>query len=191
VAAWLAGYVHRFTQTPSPNYGYDGQRPRWRAVTVHISQGPLEGTLGWLCNPQSQASAHLVVGRAGEIHQLVGLDEAAWCQGGVCKPDLTNPIVAHTVQINRNPNLVSYSVECVGFSRYGQSGALTSVQIDTLGWVLAYLCCRSHLSADRTHILGHYQWDGCTRADCPGFSAGEWEQLIATVANRCLFERGW
>ena len=63
---------------PSPNHGYDGAKPRWRAVTWHIAEGSLDGTLSWLTSPQSQASAHVVIARDGTIYNLVDLDEPAW-----------------------------------------------------------------------------------------------------------------
>src|SRR5690242_21946835 len=83
---------------PSPNYGYFGERPSWRAVTWHISEGSLDGTLSWLTSPASQASAHVVIARDGTIYNLVSLDEPAWAQGNICSPDVKNPIVLDTVQ---------------------------------------------------------------------------------------------
>ena len=179
--------IHR----PSPNYGYAGAKPRWRAVTWHITDGDLEATLSWLTAPVSQASAHIVVARDGSLYNLVPLDQPAWAQGNVCRPDRSNPIVDQTVQADINPNLVSYSIECVGYSRHGVSGALTSVQSDALTRITAYLCWRSRLTADRTHILGHYQWDGCTRSECPGYSRDEWATWVGRVHALCLLWRGW
>lgn len=176
---------------PSPNHGYNGQRPWWRAVTWHISQGSLEGTLGWLCNPVSNASAHLVIARNGQIYNLVDLDEPAWCQGRMQQPDLTNPIVAQTWAGGVNPNLRSLSIECVGMSRYWHGGALTDVQSAALQRATAYLCWRFRLTCDRTHILGHYQWDSVDRHDCPGFSADEWGVWIDRANALCKLWRGW
>lgn len=176
---------------PSPNYGYDGHRPKWRAITWHITEGTLESTLAWLCDPRSQASAHVVVARDGTLYNLVPLSEAAWCQGRVRWPDYTNPIVRQTVDSAINPNLVSYSIECVGFTSEGRGGSLTEPQAAALQRVTAYLCWRSSLSCDRAHILGHSQWDAETRARCPGFSREEWEVWIARAANLARLWRGW
>lgn len=175
----------------SPNFGYPGKRPSWRAVTWHIAEGTLDGTLSWLTSPLSEASAHVVIGRAGEIYSLVALDEAAWCQGGKCDSDRDNPIVMQTVDAGKNPNLVSYSIECVGYSSHGHGGSLTEAQAGALVRVTAYLCRRSRLSADRTHILRHSQWDACTRGGCPGFSTAEMDALVARVHALCLLWRGW
>lgn len=176
---------------PSPNYGYGDALPYWRAVTWHISEGSLEATLAWLRNPISRASAHIVIGRAGEVYSLVPLREPAWAQGAVREPDRANPIVQQTVDAGVNPNLRSYSIECVGFSSYGKGGSLTVPQALALQRVTAYLCWRSHLSCDRTHVLGHYQWDSVSRFNCPGFAPWEWVLWVQRAAELCKLWRGW
>lgn len=176
---------------PSPNKAGYGRQPQWRAVVWHISEGSLAGTVGWLTSPASLASAHVVIGRAGEIFNLVPLNEAAWCHGRTCEPDMKNPIVQQTVDAGINPNLVALSIECVGYSTWGTSGSLTVPQRAALERVTAYLCMRFHLTADRTHILGHYQWDSCSRGGCPGFSTAEWRDMIARVHQLTLLWRGW
>jgi N-acetyl-anhydromuramyl-L-alanine amidase AmpD len=191
VAKALEPFIGTIVQRPSPNKGYGQDRPWWRAVTWHISEGDLESTLSWLTAPISEASAHFVIARDGTIYQLVPTDQAAWAQGGVCNPDLANPIVEQTVTSKVNPNLRSYSIECVGYSGHGLAGSLTQNQAASLQRVTALLCFKAGISADRTHILGHYQWDSCTRPNCPGFASVEWDNWIARVRNLCLLWRGW
>lgn len=176
---------------PSPNRGYGRAIPRRRAVTWHISQGSLASTLDWLCNPRSDASANFVIGRAGELYELVPPDEAAWAHGKTCDPDLSNPIIAQTVNARVNPNLVAISIECVGYSGYGHTGSLTQPQADALQRLTAWCCLHYRLTCDRTHVLGHYQWDSCTRHDCPGFAPEEWREWIARAASLCYLWRGW
>jgi N-acetyl-anhydromuramyl-L-alanine amidase AmpD len=176
---------------PSPNKGYPGKTPHWRAVTWHIADGTLDGTLSWLTSPVSQASAHVVIGRAGEIYSLVSLDEPAWAQGNVCDPDRSRIVIAQTADAGVNPNLVSYSIECVGHSTYGQPGSLTEPQRDALIRVTAFMCLRSRLTADRDHIFRHGQWDSCTRPNCPGYSVEEMQQWIGRVRQWALLWRGW
>lgn len=190
MAEWLPLADH-IIERGSPNSGYPGHTPTWRAVTWHIAEGTLESTLDWLCSPASQASAHVVIARDGAVYNLVPLTEAAWCQGHVCNPDRQNPIVDQTVRAGINPNLVSYSIECVGYSGWGRSGALTDPQAGALARVTAYLCLRSRLTVDRTHILGHYQWDGCSRGGCPGYSVAEWTAWVARARALSLLWRGW
>lgn len=176
---------------PSPNFGYGSELFIPRAVVWHISEGSLGATLSWLRNPASQASAHLVIGRSGEIYNLVELRDAAWCNGRVQDPDRSNPIVQQTVDAGINPNLRTYSIECVGVSSWGHGGSLTVQQAAALQRATAYLCWRSHLTCDRTHILGHYQWDSVTRSGCPGFSQDEWDRWIARANAICHLWRGW
>lgn len=176
---------------PSPNKGYGDAQPWWRAVTWHIAEGSLDATLSWLCDPASNASAHIVIARNGDIYNLVPLTEPAWAQGNVCKPDLSNPIVAQTVTSGVNPNLRSYSIECVGYSTYGKPGALTAPQAAALVRATGYLCLRAHLTVDRAHVLGHCQWDSCTRSGCPGYAPSEWDTWIAAARHLCLLWRGW
>jgi N-acetylmuramoyl-L-alanine amidase len=53
-----------------------------RAIVMHFTAGrSFEKSCDWLCNPQSKASAHVVIGREGEIAQLVPFDKRAWHAG--------------------------------------------------------------------------------------------------------------
>lgn len=90
---WLVRPADRI---PSPNrYGAD-YKPEWvrpvEVLILHYTAGySFEGAARWLSNLvkdkagnpiPSQASAHFVVGRGGEVVQLVPLDERAWHAGG-------------------------------------------------------------------------------------------------------------
>ena len=63
----------------SPNRG--GQlSPRY--LVMHFTAGSsAEESINWLCNPQAQASAHLLIARDGKITQLVAFDRVAWHAG--------------------------------------------------------------------------------------------------------------
>jgi hypothetical protein len=90
-----------------------------------------------------------------------------------------------------NPNLRTLNIECVGYSRFGVNGGLTMPQINTLVELTALLCWEFMLTADKDHILGHYYWDRCTRANCPGFSPWEWLTWRRKVKERVHALRGW
>lgn len=176
---------------PSPNRGgYQGRR-RVRCVTWHITEGGKDASIEWLRNPISAASANFVLDRDGGVTCLVPPGETAWSNGIVQNPDRTRRVIQETVAAGVNPNLVTVSIECVGNSSHGMGGSLTQQQAAMLVQLTAWLCCRFGLSADRAHIFGHYQWDGVTRAGCPGFSAAEWERWIADVATVTHEKRGW
>jgi N-acetyl-anhydromuramyl-L-alanine amidase AmpD len=49
-----------------------------RFVVIHVNEGSFLGTVSWLRNPEAHASANFVVGRAGEVQELVPLHDIAW-----------------------------------------------------------------------------------------------------------------
>jgi N-acetylmuramoyl-L-alanine amidase len=52
------------------------------AIVLHYTAGGShDGTVRWFLDPAAKASAHFVVGRGGEIIQVVPLDERAWHVG--------------------------------------------------------------------------------------------------------------
>lgn len=66
----------KWKQTPnqSPRYGR-----RIFGVVMHDTEGSYEGSVQWLCNPDADASAHVVLREDGnEATQLVRWGEKAW-----------------------------------------------------------------------------------------------------------------
>ena len=76
-----AGYPFPVTKgTMSPNYSAGSFRPE--GIIIHFTAGySAESSANWMRNPASKASAHFVVGKMGEIIQLVDLDKKAWHAG--------------------------------------------------------------------------------------------------------------
>lgn len=68
---------------PSPNRSTrGGVTPR--LLVWHETAGPYAGSVSWLRNPKSEASAHLVVREdGGEVSQLVPLALKAWTQAAL------------------------------------------------------------------------------------------------------------
>lgn len=67
---------------PSPNFGLrrDGLRPE--LVVLHYTRmASAEAALRWLCHPESEVSAHYLIGRDGTLWQLVAEDRRAWHAG--------------------------------------------------------------------------------------------------------------
>jgi N-acetylmuramoyl-L-alanine amidase len=48
---------------------------------VHSTGGSLRGSLEWLCNPNSQVSAHYLIAKDGTVYKLVPTSQAAWHAG--------------------------------------------------------------------------------------------------------------
>lgn len=63
----------------SPNHGEE-YIPK--LIVIHYTAGPsLVQAVDWLSNPQSKASAHVVIGRDGTIAQIVPFNRIAWHAG--------------------------------------------------------------------------------------------------------------
>ncbi|ABE54981.1 N-acetylmuramoyl-L-alanine amidase, family 2 [Shewanella denitrificans OS217] len=75
---------HKLKDIPfyaSPNVGEVMIAPP-SAVVIHYTGGStLAGAVEWLINPQAKASAHVVIGEAGDIVQLVPFNQVAWHAG--------------------------------------------------------------------------------------------------------------
>lgn len=69
IALWKASY----------NCGAPGSLRKPRQVVIHYTAGRTAASAAnWLCSKAAKASAHLVIGRGGEIIQLVQFDTVAW-----------------------------------------------------------------------------------------------------------------
>ena len=137
------------------------------AIVNHIMSGTLVGTDSWFTNPSSQVSSHFGVGKNGEIHQYVKLENPAWANGVVNEPSW--PLLMAGV----NPNYYTVSIEHEGESgdvmpeaQYQATLALHRWLIETLG-----------IPVTRDNIIGHYPIDSVNRANCPG-SGFPWNRLF-------------
>jgi N-acetylmuramoyl-L-alanine amidase len=66
----------------SPNHGSKFSAGEPDSIIIHYTAGSsAESSIRTLCNPEIQASAHLVVGRDGTITQLIPFDTVAWHAG--------------------------------------------------------------------------------------------------------------
>lgn len=65
----------------SPNYSR-GKTLQPDYIIIHYTAGSsADASIRWLCNSQANASAHIVIGRDGEITQLVNFNKVAWHAG--------------------------------------------------------------------------------------------------------------
>ncbi len=174
------------TSKPSPNCGYSGAAYVPQAITDHITEGSGASAVSWLTNPASSASANYVIKESGETVELVnpenGANGAAWANGNYNQPDMSNPLIAGWVKAGINGNLRVISIEHAGNTSYGKGGSLTPAQVAASVRLKAWLCQRFGITPDRTHLLGHYQFDCVTRQNCPGWSDAEWASMVAQVA---------
>ena len=137
------------------------------AIVNHIMSGTLTGTDSWFANPASKVSSHFGVGKNGEIHQYVNLDNPAWANGVVNNPNW--PLLQNGV----NPNYYTVSIEHEGESgdvmpeaQYQATLALHRWLIETLG-----------IPVTRDNIIGHYRIDSVNKSKCPG-TGFPWDRLF-------------
>lgn len=70
------------TREESPNQSGEFAASLPDTIVMHYTGGgSLEGSVQWLRNPVSKASAHVVIGRDGAIVQLVPFNKVAWHAG--------------------------------------------------------------------------------------------------------------
>ena len=170
---------------PSPNCGYEGDyRPE--AIVWHITAGSGQSALSWLTNPNSGASANYLNMEDGAIWELVnpenGRKGAAWANGKVNKPNLSNAPVRSWITAGINPNRRTISIENAGQTSAGKGGSLTDKQVPALIALTAYLCDRWGIPPTREYIIPHAYIDSVDRPNCPGFSEAEWNTWVSRVA---------
>jgi len=162
-----------------------GGRPAL-AVVIHIMEGSLASCDAWFANPTSQASANYGVGKDGTIHCYVDpfapAPDWAWANGVLANPDATVQIlVAHGTSLygNVSPNVYTVSIETEGYTGDPVPDALLAA----VTHLTAYLCEQFDVPADRSALLGHYQFDAVNRPHCPGWSGDTWMQFVAGVTT--------
>ena len=158
----------------SPNQQKGRAGYKIEAIVIHITQGDYAGALSWLTNPQSQVSAHFLIGKDGHYEQLVACDNTAWHAGIVKNPSckLLKPGV--------NPNLYTLGIENAGTI----DTPPTAEQIFALADLVGDLCKRFSIPLDTDHIIPHH----AIRSDksCPGpfFDCSHIVWLAHLTSNR-------
>lgn len=118
-----------------------------RFIVIHVSEGSFPGTVAWLQNPHAHSSANFVVGREGEVQQLVPLHDIAWHAG------------------NWDYNTRSIGIEHEGW--VDQPAYFTTALYHASAALTAEICNKYGIPKDRNHIIGHYQVPGTDHTD-PG-----------------------
>lgn len=178
---------YKIIQNPSPNrmsrFGYKPDM-----IVSHITEGSYTGAISWLRNPASEASAHFVVSKKGEITQLVDIKESAWINGTRLKKEDKGPgwygdaLLKSVRDRKTNANFYSVGIEHEGFYSQGR-GRLTEEQFKATVWLHKYITAEikriygTDIIIDRDHIVGHYQIDPIRKPNCPGQNF-QWDELI-------------
>lgn len=108
------------------------------AIVIHYTgANTLESTLDWFRRPESQVSAHYVVGRDGRVVQMVKDEDVAWHAG-------TSVLGTRT-----NVNNFSLGIELVGTADSG----FTATQMDALLELVRWLVVKYRVTPER--VVGH------------------------------------
>ena len=77
---WLEGPEVRHQRSPNKSGGFaEGLAD---TLVMHFTAGrSVDSSANWLCDPAASASTHLIIGRKGEIVQLVPFNTIAWHAG--------------------------------------------------------------------------------------------------------------
>ncbi|GAF97935.1 unnamed protein product [marine sediment metagenome] len=136
------------------------------AICDHIMCGTLRGCDAWFNG--GGLSAHFGIGKNGDVHQYVELEDIAWANGSVANPD---PALAYIYE-NYNPNVVTWSIEHEGWPHDYWTEAMYQADLKLKRWLLGRW--------PGLAIVGHYQFDSVNRNNCPG---PNWpiERLIADL----------
>lgn len=148
-------------------------------LVLHETAGAYAGAVSWLCQPRSQASAHLVLREDGlEATQLVPLSRKAWAQCAY------------------NPRAIS--LELANTSAKGYS---TEAQLEIAARIFGWLCQRYSIPPrwSRTGALrgvtrhADLGAAGCGHTDC-GPDLRGWQhflELLAFELERGHFRHDW
>lgn len=172
----------RIDKRTTPNHSSRGQhKPLF--ICWHIADGTYNGTISWETNPASKVSSHFVLGKNGEVAQMVELDRAAWTQGDIKKPSL--PYAKQHLELN--PNLYCVSIECEGFWK-DTKGKLTDKALKAAEYLTSYIVEEVdriygiEIPIDREHMIGHCEINSVTRSHCPG-ELFQFDELIALATG--------
>jgi V8-like Glu-specific endopeptidase/N-acetyl-anhydromuramyl-L-alanine amidase AmpD/cell wall-associated NlpC family hydrolase len=157
----------RFAPANAGNYrSVSGTRSIDRIV-IHITDGGagINGPISWFQNPSAGVSAHYVIGRDGEVVQMVAHKDVAW----------------HA----RSANGTSIGIEHVANTR-GLNP--TVAQMEASAALVTWLCDQYGIPADRDHIQGHSEADPrTTHTGCPN-AVWEWDYYMQMVTSRMCIE---
>ncbi len=168
-----------WTVRPTPNVFTSGKRTPV-AIVCHIEAGSDIATQAWFANPAAQASANFSISKAGAVSCYVDPrgGYSPWANGILDGQDaVVNTLLG--AEGGANPNLWTVSIEHEGSppdqivnypAQFAASTQLT-----------AWLCEQFRIPADRSHILGHYEFDSVNRPECPGWTEATWEAYMGEV----------
>lgn len=155
---------------PSPNHSSRGNATV-DLICIHQTDGgpSFEHAASHLCKPEAQVSAHFVIGRCGEVAQLVDTDYAAWHDSGRNKRSIGIEHVARTPgELNcKWDGLSKATKQALGAKSSDALDPgllLTEEQLDASAALVAWLLKQLDLSIDS--VVPHCSNPSSTHRDC-------------------------
>ena len=129
LATWVPASSANYTPADRPHdYPVD-------MIIIHDTEGSFQTAVSIFQDPSYQASAHYVVGNAGQIDQMVQERDIAWHAGNW-----------------------DYNTRAIGIEHEGYAwtpGTYTDAEYRASAHLAASICSRWGVPMDRTHVIGH------------------------------------
>ncbi|HST46042.1 MAG TPA: N-acetylmuramoyl-L-alanine amidase, partial [Luteimonas sp.] len=140
-------------------------------IVIHITAGgpSIDGTIGWFQNPDhtnprtgrnNPSSAHYIVGRDGEVVQMVGDADTAYHASSAN---------ARSIGIEHNANKP--------YRLNRRDLPPTDPQYEASAQLVAWLAARHGVPLDRQHIVGHAEASPGDNHDCPS-AYWDWDRYM-------------
>lgn len=168
------------------NFTPGGMQPK--IIALHGTSGLGDPFHWWnrVVAPGEAASADFWIPRAGpRIKQYVKLTDTSWSNGPLVKPDLSVPFLRWLVEyVKTHPGITgnTWTVSLEFEKAPGNKSGLTAWQITEGRALIKWLSDTFVIPLDRTHVLGHNQFDSVSRAGCPG--PMPWQDLLSNYAEQ-------
>ncbi len=170
LALTTADYAGVTRVRPSPNFSRGRGRSVIDRIVIHITDSPPSPYRGdQFLESSARKSAHYMIDETGAIQQFVAEADTAWhARGG-----------------NRRSIGIEHVAVKQGGATYGRSHfpyePPTEAEYLASAELVAHLCLKYGLPADRTAIVGHKEIDiGTTHSSCPD-GAWDWSHYMPLV----------
>ncbi len=127
----------KIIQSPSPNFSISKYTKI--GIQIHKTLGLMPSTLEWMRNSRSWVSAHYLITKKGEIHQLVQLKDRSWSAGRITTRSLSDrakKIMIKTIwgtYVKPGHYLVQVEYECL------LNETFTEQQYEASSWLYSQL----------------------------------------------------
>jgi N-acetyl-anhydromuramyl-L-alanine amidase AmpD len=169
---------------PTANYRAGKGTRQINRIVIHITDGSgsINGTIGWFQNTDQRnskgkkiyASAHYIVGRDGEVVQMVRNNDISW----------------HASAVNDDSIGIEHEARSPGERGRSDKGLMpTEEEYCASAALVNWLCNQFNLPMDRQHIVGHNEAsprDGHT--DCPD-GVWDWDYYMGLVTSGTCYPK--